>query len=438
MYQKAQVEHRQEKAVEEKSKFLKIPELLLPAGSPEKMKTAYLFGADAVYCGVPRYSLRARENEFRMESLKEAVDFAHRLGKKIYFTINAIPRNSKLPTFPKYLDEMAEMSPDAFIMADPGLILIARERTPQIDVHISVQANTMNYATVRFWEKIGAKRVILSREVSIREAGEIKNEVPSMEIEVFVHGSICIAHSGRCLMSNYFAKRDANQGACNNACRDQYQVLVKNLRQNEDFMEIEEDSDGTYLMNSKDLRAIEFLKDITDAGIDSIKVEGRTKNDYYVAIVAKSYRTALDDIKSGKRFDRNLLKELEKVASRKYFSGFLTYGMEDRVTPEEMNFQNYEEGVSGNQNQVYAGKVTYFDQDDFTVKIEIKNKIKVGDTIEVFFPNETITKNFLVSEIYHKNALKEVISGGMGEIRVKVPFEIPENSFLSVVKSANS
>ncbi|MBE7412016.1 MAG: U32 family peptidase C-terminal domain-containing protein [Leptospiraceae bacterium] len=438
MYPIAQAGLLKEKvAEEEKSKRIKIPELLLPAGSPEKMKTAFLFGADAVYCGVPRYSLRARENEFRLESLKEAVAFTRSLGKKIYFTINAIPRNSKLPNFPKYLDEMAAMSPDAFIMADPGLILVARERTPEIDIHISVQTNTMNYAAVKFWEKIGAKRVILSREVSIREAGEIKNEVPSMELEVFVHGSICIAHSGRCFMSNYFAKRDANQGACNNACRDKYQVVVKNLRQNDEFMEIEEDENGTYLMNSKDLRAIEFLKEISEAGIDSIKVEGRTKNDYYVAIVAKSYRNALDDIKEEKSFDRGLLKELEKVASRKYFSGFLTYGMEDRVTSEEMDFQNHEEGVSGNQNQVYLGRVIFFDKKGQSIQIEIKNKVQIGDTVEVFFPSERNTKTFQVSEIYHKNVLKDVLSGGMGEIRLKVPFEIPENSFLSILKNSN-
>ncbi len=435
MFQKAPAERQNGKVVaEEKSKLLKIPELLLPAGSPEKMKTAFLFGADAVYCGVPRFSLRARENEFRLETLKEAVAFAHSLGKKIYFTINAIPRNSKIDSFPKYLSEMAQMKPDAFIMADPGLIMIAREKSPQIDIHISVQANTMNYATVKFWEKIGAKRVILSREVSISEAGEIRNEVPGMELEVFVHGSICIAHSGRCFMSNYFAKRDANQGSCNNACRDKYSVTVKNLRQNDEPMEVEEDEDGTYLMNSKDLRAIEFLEDIAKAGIDSVKVEGRTKNDYYVAIVAKTYRSALDDIQSGLPFNRQLLVELEKVASRKYFSGFLAYGMETRTSDEEMNFQNYEEGVSSSHIQVYAGKALFFDLENFKVKIEVKNKIKNGDLVEVFFPNETQTKNFTVTEIYYKNDLREEISGGMGEIWLKTPFEIPENSFLSVLK----
>ena len=313
----------------------KVPELLMPAGSFDKLKIAYMYGADAVYCGVPRFSLRARENEFTMETLAQSVQTAREWEKKIYFTVNGIPRNSKVPSYSKYLKEMASFKPDGFIMADPGLIMITREEAPEINVHISVQANTMNYANVKFWQKIGATRVILSREVSIDEIKKIREEVPEIELEVFVHGAICIAHSGRCLMSNYFKNRDANQGACNNACRDKLQVFVTNPRQNDELMPMEEDEDGTFLMNSKDLRAIEFLEEITEAGVDSIKVEGRTKNDYYVALVARTYRKALDNLRENKEFDRNLLKELDKVASRGYFSGFLTRGMEDRVSVEE-------------------------------------------------------------------------------------------------------
>jgi U32 family peptidase len=412
---------------------LKVPELLLPAGNLDKLKVAYQYGADAAYCGVPRFSLRARENEFTLDVLKEGVELAHSMGKKIYFTVNAIPRNSKLSSFPKYLDEMAALKPDGMIMADPGLIYVTRERHPELEVHISVQANTMNYLAVKFWQKLGATRVILSREVSISEISQIKNEVPGMELEVFVHGAICIAHSGRCFMSNYYTQRDANQGACNNACRDKHKIFVTNPRQNNELMEITESEDeGTFLMNSKDLRAIEFLEEITKAGVDSVKVEGRTKNDYYVALVSLTYRKALDDLSCGKPFDRSLLTQLDKVASRRYFSGFLTKGMEDKVPREEQDFQNYEEGVSRIQTQMYAGKVKLYDAENQLAYFDAKNKIKIGDTIEIFMPGSIQTHSTTVTEIFHKNKPKEAVSGGLGEVAISLPFEVPVNSFISV------
>lgn len=292
----------------------RVPELLMPAGSPHKLRVAIEYGADAVYCGVPRYSLRARENEFRLHNLGEAVEFVRARGKKIYFTVNAIPRNSKVPGYLRYLKAMAELTPDGLIMADPGLIMITRDNFPDLPVHISVQANVMNFAAVEFWRRFGAKRVILSREVTLAEVREIRQRCPEMEIEVFVHGSICIAHSGRCFMSNYFKNRDANQGACNNACRDQYQIYLKNPEKEDAQMELISSDEGTFLMNSKDLRAIEFLDELTEIGVDSIKVEGRTKNDYYAAMIARTYRRALDDISAGRQFDRQLLTELDKVA----------------------------------------------------------------------------------------------------------------------------
>ncbi|TGL44602.1 U32 family peptidase C-terminal domain-containing protein [Leptospira perdikensis] len=413
------------------SQIRKIPELLLPAGSLEKLEIAYLFGADAAYCGVPRFSLRARENDFTMEALDAGVNLARKLGKKIYFTVNNIPRNSKLPSFPKYLDQMATLKPDAFIMADPGLILMTKESHPEIDIHISVQANTMNYAAVKFWKQFGATRVILSREVSISEIAEIKNQVPDMEIEVFVHGSICIAHSGRCFMSNYFKKRDANQGSCNNACRDLYQVFVTNPKQNEEPMELITDEEGTFLMNSKDLRAIEFLQELCDAGVDSVKVEGRTKNDYYVGMVARSYRHTLDSIARGESFDRKWLQELDKVSSRKYFSGFLTRGMEDRVPEEEREFQNNEFGTSLFMSQKYAGLVKEYNSDTQRIVIEVKNKIQKGDVMEVITASDPDALSFTVDQIFYKEKPVEVISGGMGTVELEVPFVIPSKSFLS-------
>lgn len=407
----------------------------MPAGNLEKMYLAYEYGADAVYCGVPRYSLRARENDFTLEDLKTATSYAHSRNKKIYFTVNAFPRNSKLPSYPKYLKEMASLKPDGFIMADPGLIYMTRNIAPEINVHISVQANTMNYASVQFWKSVGATRIILSREVSIFEIKEIRQQVPDMELEVFVHGAVCIAHSGRCLMSNYFTQRDANQGACNNACRDKYQIFVTNTRQNEEPMEIIESEEGTFLMNSKDMRAVQYLNEITEAGVDSIKVEGRTKNEYYVALVARSYRKALDDLKNGKEFDEKLLSELDKVASRKYFSGFLTRGMEDRVPLEEQNFQNYEVGHSYLQTQMYAGTVKSIAEDGL-VSLEIKNKISQGDKIEVFFPDDFESKVFVVEELYFKGSKKEVLSGGMGDIQIKIPFPVKKHCILSVMRSS--
>ncbi|XDD46873.1 U32 family peptidase C-terminal domain-containing protein [Leptospira sp. WS39.C2] len=411
--------------------FRNIPELLLPAGNLDKLKIAYLYGADAVYCGVPRYSLRARENEFSMEDLQTAVSIAKNLNKKIYFTVNNIPRNSKLGSFHKYLDQMVILKPDALIMADPGLIHLTKKAYPNLEIHISVQANTMNYAAVEFWKEYGAKRVILSREVSIPEIKVIKEKVPDMEIEVFVHGSICIAHSGRCFMSNYFKNRDANQGSCNNACRDLYKVYVTNPKQNDAPMELISDDEGTYLMNSKDLRAIEFLKDLCDAGVDSIKVEGRTKNDFYVGMVARSYRKTLDGISRGENFDRKWMDELDKLSSRKYFSGFLTRGLEERVPIEEQNFQNNEFGTSLQKTHHYVGLVKEYSATTNCIMIEVKNKIEKGDVLEVINPKSDEVNSFIVDEMYYKNQMIGVVSGGIGTVEIKIPFETTMNCFLT-------
>jgi len=410
---------------------MKIPELLLPAGSLHKLKVAILYGADAVYCGVPRYSLRARENEFRLHNLGEAAEFARAHGKKIYFTVNGIPRNSKVPGYLRYLEAMAALKPDALIMADPGLIMLTRENAPDVPVHISVQTNTMNYAAVEFWRRIGAKRVILSREVTLAEVREIRQRCPDIEIEVFVHGSICIAHSGRCFMSNYFGNRDANQGACNNACRDAYQIFLKNPEKEDAQMELISSEDGTFLMNSKDLRAIEFLHDLAESGVDSIKVEGRTKNDYYAAMIARTYRRALDDIKDGKAFDRALLTELDKVASRKYFSGFLTRGMEDRVPEDERDFQN-EKGNTRYQSHRYAGCVKRQDPDG-TAWFDLKTRLEVGDELEVFFPGTFASRRATVGELIGRGGVNRVLSGGIGEVGMKISYAVPENAFLARV-----
>lgn len=406
----------------------------MPAGSPHKLRVAIEYGADAVYCGVPRYSLRARENEFRLHNLGEAVEYVRSRGKKIYFTVNAIPRNSKVPGYLRYLKAMAELKPDGLIMADPGLIMITRDHFPELPIHISVQANVMNYAAVEFWQRFGAKRVILSREVTLAEVREIRQRCPEMEIEVFVHGSICIAHSGRCFMSNYFKNRDANQGACNNACRDSYQIYLKNPEKEDAQMELISSEEGTFLMNSKDLRAIEFLDELAEIGVDSVKVEGRTKNDYYAAMIARTYRKAIDDIYRGAAFDKTLLTELDKVASRKYFSGFLTRGSDSSVdlqsksTDESIQYQ----GNTRYQSHHYAGCVKRQDADG-TAWFDLKTRLHEGDTVEVFFPGQFESRLFTAGKILRGGAGHSVLSGGIGEVGMHVPFAVPENAFLARV-----
>lgn len=410
---------------------MKTPELLLPAGSLHKLRVAIAYGADAVYCGVPRYSLRARENEFRLHNLAEAVSLVREREKKIYFTVNAIPRNSKVTGYLRYLKAMADLKPDALIMADPGLIMITRDNFPDLPIHVSVQANTMNYAAVEFWRRIGVKRVILSRELTLPEIREIRRECPEIEIEVFVHGSICIAHSGRCFMSNYFKNRDANQGACNNACRDAYQIYLKNPEKEDAQMELISSDEGTFLMNSKDLRAIEFLDELAEIGVDSVKVEGRTKNDYYAAMIARTYRKAIDDIYKGQPFDRSLFSELDKVASRKYFSGFLTRGLEARIPAEEQEFENTDGNVRY-QTRHYAGCIKRQDADDIAW-FDLKTRLQEGDDLEVFFPGQFESRMMVAGKLMGHGGVHAVLSGGIGEVGMHIPFRVPENAFLARV-----
>ena len=266
----------------------------MPAGSLEKMNWAFRYGADAVYAGVPLLSLRARENEFNLADLQAGIEKARTEGKKFYLTANIFARNLKLKSFRIQLDAWARLKPDAMIMSDPGLISIAKEQHPDIPIHLSVQANCMNWESVRFWQKIGVSRVILSRELRLNEIKEIRDRVPDIELEAFVHGSICIAYSGRCLLSHYMSYRDANQGVCDNSCRYPYRLFagdtdlkteffLQDLRAPDELYPIEEDSHGTYIMNSKDLCLIEHLKEIKEAGVCSFKVEGRTKSEFYAA-----------------------------------------------------------------------------------------------------------------------------------------------------------
>lgn len=426
------------------------PELLSPAGTLKSMRFAYAYGADAVYAGQPRYSLRVRNNEFnREENLAAAIEEAHQQGKQFYLASNVSPHNNKVKTYLRDLEPIIDMQPDALIMSDPGLIMLVREKWPDMPVHLSVQANAVNYATVKFWGKQGISRVILSRELSLDEIQDIREEVPEMEIEVFVHGALCIAYSGRCLLSGYMNHRDPNQGACTNACRWKYQaheaketetgdiipsqpvenwepeteespmMLLQEANRPGELMPAYEDEHGTYIMNSKDLRAVQHVPRMVEMGLHSLKIEGRTKSHYYVARTAQVYRRAIDAAVEGKPFDMNLMVELDHLANRGYTEGFYR-----RHVPE--SYQNYEKGASTNPNQQFVGEVLEVDSSAGWATIEVKNRFEEGDVLQLVTPNKNI--NFNLQAIENKEGIGISTAPGSGHI-VRIP--LPEQAALT-------
>jgi len=371
---------------------LRVPELLAPAGSLTMLRTALNFGATAIYAGQPRYSLRVRNNSFGdMEQLREGIDTVHAHGSKFYVVSNIYPQNAKIKTYLADMAKVVALKPDALIMADPGLIDLVRESWPEMPIHLSVQANTGNYAAVRFWRKLGIERVILSRELSLDEVAEIRQQCPDTELEVFVHGALCVAYSGRCLLSGYFNHRDPNQGACTNSCRWDYKVkptttdpsgdvfLLEEGTRPGNLMPVEEDEHGTYVMNSKDLRAIEHVQRLVDIGVDSLKIEGRTKSPYYVARTCQAYRRAIDDACAGKPLNPRLLAELDGLANRGYTDGFYQ-------RHHDAEYQNYLHGSSKSGRSLYVGDVRGYDNSGLA-EIEVKNRFAVGDRIEVIHPS---------------------------------------------------
>jgi U32 family peptidase len=382
---------------------MKKPELLSPAGLIKNMRYAFAYGADAVYAGLPRYSLRVRNNDFRLPNLEQGINEAHDLGKKFFVATNILPHTAKIKTFMEDMAPIIALGPDALIMADPGLIMMIREKWPDVPIHLSVQANTLNSPSVKFWQSVGVERIILSRELSLDEVAQIRDDCPDVELEVFVHGSLCIAYSGRCLLSGYFNHRDPNQGTCTNSCRWNYKVknnedssgventgiwqaesgdivsqqyLLEEQGRPGEYMPIEEDEHGTYIMNSRDLRAVEHVHRLVDIGVDCLKIEGRTKSYYYTARATQIYRQAIDDAVSGKKFDPQLMVELENLAHRGYTDGFF-----ERHAPQEM--QRYRDSSSRSQRQVFSGEVMEFDGDNNRILVDIKNKISLGDEMEL-------------------------------------------------------
>ncbi|ASK56075.1 tRNA 5-hydroxyuridine modification protein YegQ [Vibrio cholerae] len=403
-----------------------VPELLSPAGSLKNMRYAFAYGADAVYAGQPRYSLRVRNNEFNHENLQIGINEAHALGKKFYVVCNIQPHNSKLKTFIRDLKPVIDMGPDALIMSDPGLIMMVREEFPHMPIHLSVQANAVNWATVKFWASQGVERVIVSRELSLEEIEEIREKCPNTEIEVFVHGALCMAYSGRCLLSGYINKRDPNQGTCTNACRWEYKVeaakedeagqiveqfdpnaaqaievqserpdttigagkpiddvvLLSESHRPDEKMAAFEDEHGTYIMNSKDLRAVQHVERLTQMGVHSLKIEGRTKSFYYCARTAQVYRKAIDDAVAGKPFDDSLMTTLESLAHRGYTEGFLRRHTHDA-------YQNYDYGYSVSDTQQFVGEFTG-KRRGAMAEVEVKNKFILGDSLELMTPKGNV------------------------------------------------
>ena len=444
---------------------MQAPELLAPAGTLNHLDYAFAYGADAVYAGMPRYGLRVRENDFDLSNLQLGINKAHTLGKKIYITANILPHNSKIKTFVKDLSPLVSMQPDALIMADPGLIMLAREAWPDMPIHLSVQANTLNYATVKFWQRMGVERIILSRELSLDEVEEIRQQCPDMELEVFVHGALCIAYSGRCLLSGYINHRDPNQGTCTNACRWKYnqvdaqnhesgdlqasnytdagsppaagirnkhkgrashtdkqveqsvgdinRILIEEDGRPGESMVMEEDDQGTYIMNSKDLRAVEHVERLARIGVSSLKIEGRTKSINYVSRVTQAYRQAIDDATQGKAFDAKLFGKLENLASRGYTDGFF-----QRHHSHE--YQNYVQGNSKEHQQKLVGEVIGYDREAGMLEFLSKNQLLKGDRVELILPqgNRELTVNQL--EKLNGAELDKIPGGGM-KFRLPVP-----------------
>lgn len=427
------------------------PELLSPAGTFRNMQFAYAYGADAVYAGQPRYSLRVRNNGFDMDNLRRGIEYAHARGKQFFVASNLIAHDNKVRTYLRDMEPIIEMRPDALIMADPGLIMLVRERWPEQTIHLSVQASTLNAAAVKFWQQVGLERVILSRELSLDEIESIRQACPDMELEVFVHGALCIAYSGRCLLSGYFNKRDPNQGACTNACRWNYGVhqgledvsgdvhklselansgaesrggvlkfdpaeqtyLLEEQGRPGELMPVFEDEHGTYIMNSKDLRAIQHVQRLIEIGVDSLKIEGRTKTHFYAARTAQLYRRAIDDALAGRDFDKDLMVALDGMANRGYTEGFYR-----RHVPEA--YQNYAQGSSQSGRQQFVGEILAADAARGTLDIEVKNKFALGDTLELMLPQGN-QRFELASMESLRGERREVAPGSGHQVRIQVP-----------------
>ena len=396
-------------------------ELLAPAGSLNKLKYALKYGADAVYIGGEEFSLRTASKNFTNEEIKEGIEFAHNMGRKVYITANIIAHNRDLKEFPDFVREVDKMGADAIIVSDLGMMDIVKEVAPNLEIHISTQANNVNYGTVKAWYRLGAKRVILARDLSFDEIAEIRENIsPDQEIEAFVHGAMCISYSGRCLLSNYLTKRDANMGACAHPCRWKYH-LVEEQRPGE-YIPVVENDRGTFIFNSKDLCMIEYIPQLVKSGINSFKIEGRVKNELYVATVIKAYRQAIDAYYAdpeGYKFDESLLDELKKVSYREYTTGFFN----DRPTGDEQVYGS----STYIQDYTIVGVVKAYDKDTGVATIEQRNRFFKGDEIEVLSP-DIPNFAFTVNEMTDGDG-NEIDVAPHAQMTVKIKIEHPVGEY---------
>nr|WP_238480435.1 U32 family peptidase [Clostridium chrysemydis] len=401
----------------------KKPELLAPAGNLQKLKIAFKYGADAVYFGGKDFSLRAAAQNFSFEDMKEGAELAHSLGKKMYCTVNIMPRSEEIDRLPEFFKKLEEANIDAVLVSDLGVFSVVKKHT-NLPIHISTQANTVNYAAVNMWGEMGAERVVLGRECSLEEIKTIRNNIPEdLELEVFVHGAMCMSYSGRCLLSSYMTGRDSNRGTCAQSCRWKYS-LVEEKRQGQ-YFPIEEDSRGTYIMNSKDLCMIDYMPELLNAGISSLKIEGRNKSEYYVAIVVNAYRKAIDLYYEGPenyKLPKEVRDELFKVSHREYNTGFffsepkedsIIYHTNDHVKEWDM-----------------VAIVLDYNEETGMALCKQRNKFIQGDKLEILSPN-CFDESFTADEIYNEAYEKVTECQHPGMIfSIKVPFKVEKDSFL--------
>ncbi|MFU0783410.1 MAG: 23S rRNA C2501 and tRNA U34 5'-hydroxylation protein RlhA/YrrN/YrrO, U32 peptidase family [Thermoanaerobacterium thermosaccharolyticum] len=401
-------------------------ELLSPAGDIERVKIAVNYGADAVYFGGNNYGLRASVG-FSLDEIKYAVEYIKKHNKKAYLTVNIFPHNEDLEGLPEYIYEVSKTGIDAVIISDPGVFSIIKEVAPKLEIHISTQANNVNYRSAIFWHDLGAKRIVLARELSLEEIKGIREKTPDdLELEVFVHGAMCISYSGRCLLSNYLTGRDANKGECTHPCRWKY-YLVEEKRPGQ-YMSIEEDDRGTYIMNSKDLCMIKYIPDIIKAGATSLKIEGRNKSSYYVAVVTKAYRKAIDDyLEFGDKyvFDESLLEELGKASNRDFTTGFY-FG---KPGAESHNY-----GTSSYiRNYNIVGMVLDYDEENGFAIVEQRNRFFLGDEVEIIGPHDMFTE--VINRMYDADG-NEIDVAPHPQMIVKIPFKRKVEKYYMIRKKA--
>ncbi len=393
------------------------PELLAPAGSFEKAKEAFIYGADAVYCGTGALSLRSRA-EVNNEELAKTIEYAHSLGKKVYTTINIYAPDNVYDDIKEQVKMLDKLRVDAIIVSDGGVVDIIKEIAPNIPIHISTQANTLSSHTAKFWQKNGASRIILSREMNKNDIKNLINNIPKeLETEIFIHGAICWAYSGRCYLSDFLANRNANLGDCAQSCRWAYNVYLEEKNNPGNIMPIEDDQNGTYILSSKDLCLIRRVPDIIDMGITSLKIEGRLKSEYYVASIVNVYRNAIDDyIKDPKNYDyKKYLSELNKVKTR----GLTEFFFEDK---NNKDYQEYE-GKQYNPEYEYGAQVIEYNENKSTIKIG--NKLTVGDKMEILIPNKIEVKEFTIDKMYDVETDEEIETVNPGKLDQSVKIKLP-------------